>query len=69
LRTDYGCQFARSSSAYILATREEEITERKCAEERLRGSEARFQAMADTAPVMIWLTGTDVLAIIQQTVA
>jgi PAS domain S-box-containing protein len=37
----------------------EEITERKRAEERLRESEARFQAMADTAPVMIWLTGTD----------
>ena len=38
---------------------QEEITERKRVEERLRESEARFQAMADTAPVMIWLTGTD----------
>ena len=38
---------------------QEEITERKRTEERLRESEARFQAMADTAPVMIWLTGTD----------
>jgi PAS domain S-box-containing protein len=37
----------------------EEITELKRTEERLRESEARFQAMADTAPVMIWLTGTD----------
>jgi hypothetical protein len=37
----------------------EEIAERKRAEERLRESEARFQTMADTAPVMIWLTGTD----------
>ena len=36
-----------------------DITERKRAEERLRESEARFQEMADTAPVMIWLTGTD----------
>jgi PAS domain S-box-containing protein len=37
----------------------EEITELKRAEEHLRESEARFQEMADTAPVMIWLTGTD----------
>jgi PAS domain S-box-containing protein len=36
-----------------------DITERKRAEERLLESEARFRTMADTAPVMIWTTGTD----------
>jgi PAS domain S-box-containing protein len=36
-----------------------DITERKRVEERLRESEARFQTMADTAPVLIWMTGTD----------
>lgn len=36
-----------------------DITERKRADERLRESEARFQTMADTAPVLIWMTGTD----------
>jgi len=38
-----------------------DITERKRPEDRLRESEARFQAMADTAPVLIWMTGTDAL--------
>ena len=36
-----------------------DITEQKRAEEQLRESEARFQEMADTAPVLIWMTGTD----------
>ncbi len=36
-----------------------EIEERARTEEALRESEARFRLVADTAPVMIWMTGPD----------
>jgi PAS domain S-box-containing protein len=36
-----------------------DITERKLSEERLRESEERFRLVANTAPVMIWMSGPD----------
>ena len=38
-----------------------DISERKYAEQALRESEERFRNMADTAPVMIWVSGPDKL--------
>ena len=37
------------------------VTERKRAEEEVKESEARFRLVADTAPVLIWMSGTDKL--------
>src|SRR5262249_6686759 len=36
-----------------------DLSERKHAEEMLRSSEERFRSMANTAPVLLWVTDTD----------
>lgn len=51
---------AKGEVTHYIAVKED-ITERKKETERLIESEARFKHLADTAPVLIWMSGIDKL--------
>ena len=60
----YGrAEFDGEAKAVFMRGVSRDITRRKQGEEALRESEARFRIMADTAPVMLWMSGTDKLCI------
>ena len=54
-------EFDRNSTPLRMRGVSIDITERKRAEEALREGEERFRTMANTAPVMIWMSGSDKL--------
>ena len=46
----------RTLGVYVVVS---DISERKIAEQKIAESEARFRAIANSAPVLIWVTGAD----------
>jgi len=61
INATYVPRFNRQGKVEGFVTLVNDITDRKQAEATLRESEARFRLMADAAPVLIWMSGTDKL--------
>jgi len=70
VRTDDTVRWVTARGKYYYATNGDpvrmvgmgvDITERRKAEDAVRESEERFRLVANTAPVMIWMSGTDKL--------
>ncbi len=55
------CQYGPTGAPEQLMGVAANISERKLAESRLRESETRFRTVADSAPVLIWMSGPDKL--------
>ncbi len=54
-----GCNLLHQPAVAAVVVNYRDITERKKAQLAIEESELRFRTMADTAPVMIWMSGPD----------
>ena len=59
LQTEYIPQLARGGESQGVVIIVQDVTEQRVAERALRESEARFRRIADSAPVMMWVTRRD----------
>lgn len=58
IRSTYRATPDRAGQGWLVTLVETDLTDRKQMELSLRDSEERFRLMADSAPVMLWMTGS-----------